>query len=586
MESTKAVPRGCTRRHFVQGAMAGGAIALAALAGCAPKGDAAPGASEPAADGTASAPTAPVNGNGIDTSWLGTEPATPDTFKEDIEVDVVVCGLGWAGVCATRAACEEGASVAVFEKGSNFGLTSKGVHAFGSQLWLEHFPQSERFWDRTAILNEVTQGCLNRNSDAIQSEWLNRNGEVFDWFFQAALDTGTVTFASADNPAVPKDAVGIRETSWPYPENYDPAEEYWPCFPGTASLTPSAEPFFQANMDKAAAAAGDQLTIYRTTPVIKLLKEGDRVVGVVAQDADGAFYRARARSGVVLATGDFFSNTPMINAHLSRRFPDGAENLYSVLDAQGEKCNQGDGHRMGIWAGAKMQLDGCNMSHAIGGSTYVMGTLPALLLNKQGKRYMNEDVQGQQFAERVWGQKDAVVFQIFDTGFFDHMADMPYGHGKHPEVKLETIQAEAAEGKLFTADTLEGLLDQLDIDKEQALASIERYNELCAKGDDQDFGKVAKRMIPVATPPFYCDRYAGDGSSRGVGHLVTMSGLESDEACHVYDEALDVIPGLYAAGNVQGNRFSVIYPEVLQGHSVALAMTFGYIAGKNAAAGA
>ncbi len=240
---------------------------------------------------------------------------------------------------------------------------------------------------------------------------------------------------------------------------------------------------------------------------------------------------------------------------------------------------------MGIWAGARMQLDGCDMSHAIGGGTYVMGTLPALLLNKNGKRYMNEDVQGQQIAERIWEQKDCVAFQIFDAGFFDHMDDMPYGHGKHPEAKLETLIAEAEAGKLAMADTIEELLDQLDIDKDAALASIEHYNELCHGGLDEDFGKTERRMIPVETPPFFCDRYAGDGSSRGIGHLVTMSGLESDEDCHVYNKDMDIIPGLYACGNVQGNRFSIIYPEVLQGHSIAMAMTFGYIAGTNAAMG-
>lgn len=64
-----------------------------------------------------------------------------------------------------------------------------------------------------------------------------------------------------------------------------------------------------------------------------------------------------------------------------------------------------------------------------------------------------------------------------------------------------------------------------------------------------------------------------------------MSGLESDEDCHVYNKDMDIIPGLYACGNVQGNRFSIIYPEVLQGHSIAMAMTFGYIAGTNAAMG-
>lgn len=585
-----------SRRAFL-GAMAlGGAAAAMGAAGCAPKAEApaggsdAPAAKADAADSAtnaaaAQAPAPTATGAGAD--WLGEEPATPDTFAEELEADVVVVGLGWAGVCATRAACEQGASVVVFEKGENFGLTSKNAHAFGSKLWLEHYPESEKYWDRTAIINAVMKGCLNRNSDAIMSKWLNTNGEAFDWFFGAALENPEIVFtSSAEGNKLPKDTTGIKETSWPYPANYNPLEEYWPCFPGTACVAPNAAPFFEANIAKAEQAAGDKLRIMRLTPAIKLLHDNGKVTGVVAQDADGNFYKATARKGVVLATGDFFSNLAMVNAFLSRRFDeDGIKNIYSVMDAQGNQCNVGDGHRMGAWAGAMMQLDGCNMTHAIGGGTYVVGTLPALLLNKRGQRFMNEDIQGQQFTERLYEQKDKTVFQIYDASFFEHMDDMPYGHGKHPEVKFETVQKEAEEGKLLTADTIEGLIEQMDIDKDTALASIKRYNELCAKGNDEDYGKVSKRMIGLTKPPFFCDTYIGDGSMKGVGNLVTMSGLESDEECHVYNADLDVIPGLYAAGNVQGNRFSVVYPEVLQGHSIAMAMTFGYIAGKNAAAG-
>jgi fumarate reductase flavoprotein subunit len=563
---------GVSRRGFLEAVGVVGASAmLCGLAGCAPS----------AADSTKDSASASTD----DADWLGTEPAMPDKFKEEIETDVVVVGLGWAGVCATRAACEAGASVTVFEKGSGYGLLSKNVHAYGSKLWLKHFPDSEKFWDRSAIINAVMQGCLNRNNDAIQGKWLDTNGEAFDWFF-GAMEGSDMVFATSDNYLIPKDAkIGVTETSYPYPANFNPATEYYPCFPGTAKLSPDASPFFDANMAKAKKAADDKLAIYKTTPVIKLLKEDGRITGVVAKDADGNFYKATAKKGVVLATGDFFENKAMVNAFLSRRFPDGVTTLYSVVDADGKKCNVGDGHRMGVWAGAKMQLDGCDMSHAIGGGTYVMGTLPALFLNKDGKRYMNEDVQGQQVAERIWEQKDSTAYQIFDTAFFNHTADMPYGHGKHPEVVLKTIESEAANGNLLVSDTIEELIGKLDIDKDTALASIKHYNELCEKGIDQDYGKAAKRMIPVSTGPFYCDTYKGDGSTKGLGHLVTMSGLESDKECHVYDEGFNVIPGLYVAGNVQGNRFAVIYPEILQGQSIAMAMTFGYIAGQNAAAG-
>ena len=65
-----------------------------------------------------------------------------------------------------------------------------------------------------------------------------------------------------------------------------------------------------------------------------------------------------------------------------------------------------------------------------------------------------------------------------------------------------------------------------------------------------------------------------------------MGGLESDENCHVYDEERAVIEGLYACGNVQGDRFAMAYPIALKGLSVGMAQFYGYIAGTNAAMGA
>ena len=67
--------------------------------------------------------------------------------------------------------------------------------------------------------------------------------------------------------------------------------------------------------------------------------------------------------------------------------------------------------------------------------------------------------------------------------------------------------------------------------------------------------------------------------------LTCVGGLESDENCHVYNENRQIIPGLYACGNVQGDRFAVNYPISLKGLSVGMAQFYGYIAGQNAAAG-
>ena len=63
---------------------------------------------------------------------------------------------------------------------------------------------------------------------------------------------------------------------------------------------------------------------------------------------------------------------------------------------------------------------------------------------------------------------------------------------------------------------------------------------------------------------------------------VCIGGLESDENCHTFDADRNVIPGLYVAGNVQGNRFATEYPIGLKGVSHSMAMYYGYVAGKNA----
>jgi hypothetical protein len=143
----------------------------------------------------------------------------------------------------------------------------------------------------------------------------------------------------------------------------------------------------------------------------------------------------------------------------------------------------------------------------------------------------------------------------------------------------ETFAQTLASGVTLQTPTLAGLVDQLDIDKTAALASIERYNTLAANGKDEDFNKPAARMFRLDKPPYYA-------STLGIAAmLVCIGGIESDEEAHGYGENLRVIPGLYTAGNVQGNRFAVEYPICMKGISHSMAMFYGYIAGQNAAAG-
>ena len=150
-----------------------------------------------------------------------------------------------------------------------------------------------------------------------------------------------------------------------------------------------------------------------------------------------------------------------------------------------------------------------------------------------------------------------------------------------PEEDVEREGVFEGQINTFKADTLEELADKLEIaDKAAFVASVKRYNELAAAGKDEDFGKIASRLFPVETAPFYAT------PCRQGDMLVCIGGLVSDEECHVFDEEKRVIPGFYVAGNVQGNRFAVQYPIAFKGVSHSMALYYGYVAGKNAVAGA
>ena len=135
-------------------------------------------------------------------------------------------------------------------------------------------------------------------------------------------------------------------------------------------------------------------------------------------------------------------------------------------------------------------------------------------------------------------------------------------------------------GLIQKADTLEELVAKIYPDdtaaQQTALESIQRYNQLAKDGYDEDFHKPASRMWAVENGPFYADKFTT------ALLLVCIGGLESDENCHTFDADRNVIPGLYVAGNVQGNRFATEYPIGLKGVSHSMAMYYGYVAGKNA----
>lgn len=573
-----------TRRSFLTTAGVGalGVLGAGALTACSPS-------AEPD-DGET-----PDNGQveeGL--PWLGEEPTIADAdVDSEVDFDVIVIGCGVAGAAAARAAGEEGAKVAVFEKAEGPQCRSGDYAVVNGKLQARW---GRDVYDPDMIADHEMDEMAYYPKRAILSKWAKHNAEVFDWYIAALPDLLICESSFTD---VPDDTPALAPCNYPLPEKYDWTQETHPCIPSSVMFQPSQQPVFLASMDKAVNEHG--VVPYYGHFVEKLIVDNGRCVGCYARNAEtGKYVKATAGRGVILATGEYGSNQEIVKYYCPAVVENGVPSLWMNLDVEGNPTNMGDGLKLGAWVNAAIQQHHAPMIHWMGANNGAqtplgaMGTAPWLQLNKDGKRFMNEDIPGQQLENQIELQRDRTAYQIWDSGWKEQVPNFPAAHGNVSYIvdtppknngsagymNQEKLDAAVEAGACVKAETLDELLSAWpEIDKATALASIERYNTLARNGKDEDFGKKASRLFPLDKPPFY-------GAMGGVAPmLVCLGGLESDEDCHVYDNDRRVIPGLYAAGNIQGNRYAVQYPIALKGVSHSLCLYYGYVAGKNAAAG-
>lgn len=579
------------RRQFLGlGATAAGAAAFMGLAGCAPQSK-----EGTAKESGAKAATANSVAGGAATgelTWLGSEPVIADSdVKTTIEADVVIVGCGLAGVSAARAASEEGAKVVVFDKADGPQCRSGEFAVINGDLQARW---GRNTFDVDNLVDHHMDECSYKTKRSLVSKWAKGSAEVFDWYIGAKKDLYICDATRAEVPDA-NAASFLIPIFYPLPEAYDWTKEQHPVYPSSVELLPSQAPVLKANMETAVA---NGVEPYYGHFVEKLIMEDGRCVGCYARNAsDGSYVKAVARKGVILATGDYASNTDILGYYCPEVVQNGIAEIWPNMDVEGKPTNTGDGLKLGAWAGAAIQQHHAPMIHHMGGGADisgegVMGIAGFLQLDKHGKRFMNEDVPGQQVENQIELLKDKTSYQIWDGSWKEQLPYMPAGHGvacyydeslpknnaTYRNYKSQAkLDAAVAEGRCIKADTIEALLDAIgDIDKETALASIKRYNELATAGEDKDFGKVASRLFPLGTAPFYAVKM------EPALMLTCLGGLSSDEDAHVYSTKGDVIEGLYAAGNIQGDRFAVQYPISLKGVSHSMALYYGYIAGKNA----
>lgn len=539
-----------------------------------------------------------------DEDWLGTEPEIDESkVAKAVDVDVAVVGCGIAGVAACRSVAEDGGLVAAFEKadgpqcrsGEYAVINGKVQAKWGRDTWTRE--QIDDIIDSHMV--ESTYRCKR----SIMSKWAHNIGDAFDWWVEANPD---LYYAETTRSAIPDESADnfIIPIFYPLPEHYDWKQERFPCYPTSVEFKPDQHVTVEANMQKAID-TGNVQTFYGCF-VEKLIMENGRCVGLYARDAaTGEYIKCNASKGVILSTGDYSQNTKMLKHFCPEVIENNIQCLFTNVDVEGNFTNQGDGIQLGMWAGAQVQQSHAPMIHHMGGGADlagvgVMGNAGFLNLDLNGKRFMNEDLPGQQLENQIELQKNRESWQIFDSSWPEQLPYMPAAHGgacyyedyasEDEGPKNNTtyrnykspyqLEAAVADGRAVKADTLEELVAKIYPDdtaaQQTALDSIQRYNELAKAGYDEDFHKPASRMWAVENGPFYADKFTT------ALLLVCIGGLESDEDCHTFDADRNVIPGLYVAGNIQGNRFATEYPIGLKGVSHSMAMYYGYVAGKNA----
>ena len=314
------------------------------------------------------------------------------------------------------------------------------------------------------------------------------------------------------------------------------------------------------------------------SPARELVLRDGAVIGVCC-DRDGKRVRIAARRGVVLACGGFEWDRELVRAHIGY-------DLHPVSPPH----NAGDGLRLAMQAGAQL----ANMGSYWGTGAMVDPTLlrdgapfpqfdaargapGSLIVNRHGRRFVNEAVPYNDFP-RAFGAFDPLrvdfanpqpAWQIFDHRLKESMPILSMQPG------------EPAPAWVAQAPHIRELAARIGIDPDALDDSVRRFNEHAARGEDPEFRRHElglQRAVPprpVDAPPFYAlPIYPGT--------LGTNGGPRIDAEARVTRPGGAVVPGLYAAGNTAANAFGWAYPS--GGGTLANAMTFGYRAGRHAAA--
>ena len=503
----------------------------------------------------------------------------PDDYKTAVEnnataedstvdADVVVVGAGGAGMTAAITAAAEGKSVVVLESQSMVGGNS--VRATGGMNAAKTVYQDENEFGESAGVEKTLKTAAEKYADnetitalakTVSEQWAayqaNPTG-YFDSVELMELDT-MIGGKGINDPELVETLCANSADAIDWLDEHGITLHNVSSFGGasvkrihrpvnaegkTVSVGSYMIPLLQENCEK----AGVKMMLDTTATEI-LTDANGAAVGVKATGASGETVTVNAKA-VVLATGGFGANLDMVVKYKPEL------KGFMTTNAPGI---QGQGIEMAQAIGAAtVDMDQIQIHPTVEANTAALITEGlrgdgAILINEEGKRFIDEV-----------GTRDVVsAAEIAQTGSYSWLVvDQAMADAS------SVIQGYIKKGYTVTGATYEELGKAMGVDAAAFAETMEKWNGYVEAKNDPDFGRTSFAN-PLNTAPYYAVKVTA-----GVHH--TMGGLKINANTEVLNEKGEVIPGLFAAGEVTGGVHGA---NRLGGNAVADFTVFGRIAG-------
>ncbi|TCK89134.1 fumarate reductase flavoprotein subunit [Natranaerovirga hydrolytica] len=464
-----------------------------------------------------------IQASGVTLVAKGQDADQNNNKVEDTSTDIVIIGSGGAGLTAAIEATFEGAEVIVVEKnpfmGGNTNYATGGMNAAATK-----HQEAQGVEDSAELFYEDTMaGGHDKNDPELLKVFTEGSAASIDWLEDLGADLSKISRLggqSVDRTHTTSDggAVGAHLMS-----------------------------VFEKNLEKL------DIDVRINTKAVEILAEENRVTGIVVETADGSQYTIHAKA-VIIASGGFGASQEMVTKF---------NPAYAGFGTTNNPGATGDAIKMVEKLDAALVNPEYIQTHptvVAGGNIMITeGTRGegAILINREGKRFINELETRDTVSKAILEQEGETAFLVFDENV--------------PE-RLAAVRKYSTNGVLIEADSLANLAEKIGVNSEELEKTITEYNGYFETQLDTAF---ERRVIAgqLEKAPFYAVEVAP-----AIHH--TMGGLKINTSAQVINNSGDVVEGLFAAGEVTGGLHG---DNRLGGNAVADIVIFGRVAGKTAA---